>query len=47
MLYIATLPDGTRRIASADHEADVATIMLERWGQFPDSIDVAWWYPGE
>lgn len=46
MLFIATLPDGSRRIASAAHEADVVKQMLERYEQYPDRIEVALWYPG-
>lgn len=45
MLFIATI-SGIRRIVSAAHEAEAALHIEERYGKFPDKIEVAPWYTG-
>lgn len=42
MQYLVWVGD-SRRIIEAPNEADAAAIAVERYGIFPDRIDVAEW----
>jgi len=47
ILFLADVKGEGRRIVAARHEAHAALIILERYGVFPDAIDVAPFYRGE
>jgi hypothetical protein len=46
ILFICTLPDGSRRLFQAADESLVALRCLEVTEQFPERVDVAPFYDG-